>query len=74
MEDAFKILIYLKGNQGSGLFFRKTNKKPVEVYIDADLAGSQEDIVGQLFDIAHSFGEALSLSLEDLKQYQRLEL
>jgi len=43
MDSAYKILQYLKGTPGRGLFFKKSNNRSVEIYTDADWAGSQED-------------------------------
>ena len=43
-QDAVhRILRYLKSCPGKGLFFKKTNNQGVEVYTDADWAGSVTD-------------------------------
>ncbi|PON40426.1 Ribonuclease H-like domain containing protein, partial [Parasponia andersonii] len=39
----YRILRYLKGTPGKGLFFGKNEKKGVEIYTDADWAGSTVD-------------------------------
>ncbi|XP_062089616.1 uncharacterized mitochondrial protein AtMg00810-like [Humulus lupulus] len=39
----YRILRYLKQAPGKGLFFKKTNERKVEVFIDADWAGSIDD-------------------------------
>ena len=36
LKAAYKILKYLKGSLGRGLFFKKNDSKKVEIYIDAD--------------------------------------
>lgn len=36
MEAIFQILHYLKKKPGYGLYFRKTNKRGVKVYTDAN--------------------------------------
>ena len=43
LEAAYKILRYLKGTPGQGLFFRKNESRSVEIYTDADWVGDQED-------------------------------
>ena len=43
LEVVYKILIYLKGSLGRGLFFKKSESKEVEVFTNADCAGSTED-------------------------------
>ena len=43
LEALYKILKYLKGYLGQGLFFKKGDSKMVEIYTDADWAGSEED-------------------------------
>jgi len=43
LEAVYKILRYLKGSPGRGLLFKKTDCKGIEVYTDADWAGSIED-------------------------------
>ena len=42
LEAMYKILIYLKDSLGRGLFFKKGDSKKVEIYTDADWAGSTE--------------------------------
>ena len=43
LKAVYKILRYLKGSPGRGLFFKKSDSKKVEIYIDADWAGSADD-------------------------------
>ena len=43
MEAVYKILRYLKGSPGRGLFFKKGDSKKVEIYTDADWTGSARD-------------------------------
>lgn len=43
MEAVFRILRYLKGSPGKGLFFKKNQSRSIEVYTDADYGGSQTD-------------------------------
>ncbi|XP_039013632.1 uncharacterized protein LOC120143359 [Hibiscus syriacus] len=43
LEVTYKILRYLKGTSGKGLHFKKTSNWNVEVYTDADWAGSAND-------------------------------
>ena len=43
LEAVFRILQYMKKNHGKGLFFKKTAKRDVVVFIDADWAGSLID-------------------------------
>ncbi|RVW39419.1 Retrovirus-related Pol polyprotein from transposon RE2 [Vitis vinifera] len=43
LEAVYKILRYLKGFPGRGLFFKKGDNKKVEIYTDADWAGSAKD-------------------------------
>ena len=43
MEAAYRILKYLKGTPGRGLFFRKQERRTVEMYTDADWGGSHPD-------------------------------
>ena len=43
MELAYRILKYLKGTVGKGLYFAKNEAKTVEAYMDADWAGSMDD-------------------------------
>ena len=39
MDVAYRILRYLKGTPGTGLFFRKQERRTIEVYIDASWGG-----------------------------------
>ena len=41
LEAMYKILRYLKGSPGRGLFFKKSDSKKVEIYTNADWAGSE---------------------------------
>ena len=43
LEASYRILRYLKGSPGKGLFFKKSEKRQIEVFTDADWAGSIED-------------------------------
>ncbi|KAM7491063.1 hypothetical protein LguiA_033984 [Lonicera macranthoides] len=43
LEAVYRILRYLKGSPRKGLFFRKNDKRGIEVYTDADWAGSITD-------------------------------
>lgn len=43
MEAVYQILKYLKGFPGNGLLYRRHDHQHVEVYIDADWAGSLAD-------------------------------
>ena len=43
LEAVYRILRYLKMIPGKGLFFGKSNKRSVEIYSDADWAGSITD-------------------------------
>ena len=43
LEAVHRIFKYLKGTPDKGLFFKKTEAKGVEVYVDADWAGSISD-------------------------------
>ncbi|RVX12640.1 Retrovirus-related Pol polyprotein from transposon RE1 [Vitis vinifera] len=43
LEAVYKILRYLKGSPGRGLFFKKGDSKKVEIYTDADWTGSARD-------------------------------
>ena len=43
VEAVYKILRYLKGSPGRGLFFKKGDSKKVKIYTDANWADSAED-------------------------------
>jgi len=43
LEAVYRILRYLKKTPGKGLFFGKHDKRKLEVFTDADWAGSVED-------------------------------
>ena len=43
LEAVYRILRYLKGSPGKGLFFKKDNEREIKVFTDADWAGSLED-------------------------------
>ncbi|KAM6556207.1 hypothetical protein CsatB_003226 [Cannabis sativa] len=43
MDAVYRILRYLKGTPGKGLMFRKTLNKDLQIYTDADWAGSLTD-------------------------------
>ena len=43
MQAVYRILKYLKGTPGVGLFFRKNAERGIQLYTDADWAGSAED-------------------------------
>ena len=43
METVFRILQYLKKSPGRGLYFKKTTEKIVEIFTDANWAGSLTD-------------------------------
>ena len=43
LEAVYKILRYLKGSPGRGLFFKKSDSKKVEIYTDADWVGLAND-------------------------------
>lgn len=43
LEAVYRILRYLKGNPGKGLFFKKTSERNVSIFTDADWAGSVTD-------------------------------
>ena len=43
LDAAHRILRYLKSCPGKGLFFKKNNDRRVEVFTDADWAGSVND-------------------------------
>ena len=43
LDAVYRILRYLKGTPGKGLFFKKNETRGVEVYTDADWAGSVVD-------------------------------
>lgn len=43
LQAVYRILKYLKGTPGLGLFFRKTTYRGINLFTDADWAGSVED-------------------------------
>ena len=43
MEVVYRILKYLKGTPGKGLFFKKNEVRSVEAFTDADWAGSVDN-------------------------------
>ena len=43
LEAVFRILQYLKKTPGRGLYFRKTTERTVEIFTNADWAGSLTD-------------------------------
>lgn len=43
LEAVYKILRYLKGTPGRGLSFKKSEKREIEIFTDADWIGSIED-------------------------------
>ncbi|KAK4254159.1 hypothetical protein QN277_020331 [Acacia crassicarpa] len=43
LNEVYRILRYLKGSPGRGLLFKKTDKRNVELFTDADWAGDQDD-------------------------------
>lgn len=43
LETVYRILKYLKGTPGRGLFFKKGEDRSVEVFINAEWAGAIED-------------------------------
>ena len=43
LEAVYRILRYLKGSPGKGLFFGKSEKRDIEVYTDANWAGAIAD-------------------------------
>ena len=43
LQAVYKILNYLKGSPGKGLFFRKNASREVKIFTDADWAGAKED-------------------------------
>ncbi|KAK2999542.1 hypothetical protein RJ639_023205 [Escallonia herrerae] len=43
LDAVYGVLRYLKGTPGKGLFFKKENDRMVEIYTDADWAGSSVD-------------------------------
>ncbi|XP_022849594.1 uncharacterized protein LOC111371696 [Olea europaea var. sylvestris] len=42
LEAVYRILRYLKGTPGKGLFFKRTEKRNVEIFTDVNWAGSME--------------------------------
>ncbi|GAV56879.1 hypothetical protein CFOL_v3_00420 [Cephalotus follicularis] len=43
LDAVYRVLRYLKGTPGRGLFFKKGEQRMVEIYIDTDWAGSSVD-------------------------------
>jgi len=43
MEAVYRILRYLKMTPGQGLFFKRSERREIEIYTDADWAGSVTD-------------------------------
>lgn len=43
MDAAYRILRYLKGTPGKGLFFKKQEQRLIEVYSDANWGGTYKD-------------------------------
>ena len=43
MYAVYRILRYLKGTPGKGVFFKKNKERSAEVFVDADWAGSTVD-------------------------------
>ncbi|XP_054817017.1 uncharacterized mitochondrial protein AtMg00810-like [Prosopis cineraria] len=43
LNEVYRILCYLKGSPGHGLWFKKSDKRNVELFTDADWAGNQDD-------------------------------
>lgn len=43
LEAVYRILRYLKSTPGKGLFLKKTNKRSVDVFTDANWAGLATD-------------------------------
>ncbi|PON83175.1 hypothetical protein TorRG33x02_210090 [Trema orientale] len=43
LEAVYRILKYLKGTAGRGLFFKKNSKRSIEAFTDADWAGDIDD-------------------------------
>lgn len=44
LQAVMRILRYLKGSPGQGLFFKKTNCRDIQVFTDADWGGSKRDM------------------------------
>lgn len=44
LNEVYKILQYLKGSPGCCLCLKKTDRWNIELFIDVDLAGDQDDI------------------------------
>ena len=59
LDATYKILRYLKSSLGRGLLFKKGGQKTIEVYTDADWAGSVTYRNLPLV-IARMYGETLS--------------
>ncbi|XP_022858592.1 uncharacterized protein LOC111379452 [Olea europaea var. sylvestris] len=43
LEEVYKILRYLKGSIRRGLYFKKGDRKEIEIFMDTDWADSMED-------------------------------
>ena len=43
LKAVYRILRYLKGNPGIGLYFKRTEDRGIEAYYDADWAGTISD-------------------------------
>ncbi|XP_050883391.1 uncharacterized mitochondrial protein AtMg00810-like [Lathyrus oleraceus] len=43
LQSIYRILRYLKGNPGKGLFFKKTSERNVSIFTDGNWAGSVTD-------------------------------
>lgn len=44
LQAVMRILRYLKGATGQGLYFRKQEDRTVNIYTDADWGGSKKDM------------------------------
>ena len=43
LNDVYRILRYLKGSPGRGLYFKKSDRRDIEIFTDADWAGDLTD-------------------------------
>ena len=43
LNEVYRILRYLMGPPGRGLLFKRTGRRNVEMFTDADWAGDEED-------------------------------